>query len=254
MKNFLDSKLSKIFQRFISRDKIKPRSNTILFDSPTAAQDIAFMLGGEWDKCNGVTMPDYDEIAINTAAKLHNSSWCKPGDKQAVLLRLTVAELVKRYAIGERNFNNANLRCAPLEKLNFSAVNLSNAKLNQANLEGTNLSSADLTTADFSAANLTGVDLSKSSLRRANLTKADLSFANLRGANLQAANLSAACLYQTDLRGANLSLADLRSADLAEANLVGADLTNTQLTLTDAQKAALLIQKLGNLIEGSTSK
>ncbi len=240
-KNHLLPKLSETLNIFrVSKNKIKPISDTILFDSINAAQEIAFMLGAEWDECNGVTISSYDEIAINTAAKLHNSSWCKTGDQKAVLIRLLVEELLQLYAAGERNFSNANLRCATLLNCSLPAINLSYAKLNKANLTESNLSGAELTAADLSAANLSHVDLSKGSLIRANLTKANLSFANLRSANLQAANLQEACLYQADLRGANLSFADLRRADLTDAKLEGAILTNTQLTLTETEKTALL--------------
>ena len=242
MKNLLPGNLANLINRLTDlTSSSKNIPHTILFDSIDAAQQIAFMLGAEWDKCNGVMLQKYDEIAVNTAAKLHNSSWCKSGDKKAVLIRLTVEELIRRYAVGDRNFSNANLRCTTLLNCTLSEINLSFAKLNEANLTKTNLSGAELIGADLSAANLSQVDLSRSSLNRADLSKVDLSFADLRNANLQAANLQEACLYQADLRGANLSFADLRRADLSEANLARANLTNTQLTLTEAEKAALLI-------------
>lgn len=241
MKNFLPENLASLINRLTDLKKSKTTPETILFDSIEAAQEIAFMLGAQWDECNGVILAKYDEVAVNTAAKLHNSAWCKKGDKKAVLIRLTVEELIKRYAVGERNFSNANLRCATLLNCRLPEINLSLAKLNAANLKETNLRGAELTATDLSEANLSYVDLSNSSLMRANLSKADLSFADLRSANLQAANLQEACLYQADLRGANLSFADLRSADLTEAKLQGANLTNTQLNLTESEKAALLM-------------
>lgn len=242
MKNLLPKNISNLINRLADLKNSSPNTpDTILFDSINAAQAIAFMLGGEWDDCNGVLIPNYDDIAVDMAAKLHNSSWCKKGDKKAVLTGLLVNELLKRYAVGERNFSNANLRCATLSNCTLPEINLSFAKLNEANLRETNLSRAELTAADLSAANLSHIDLSAASLIRADLTKANLSFADLRNTNLQAANLTEACLYQADLRGANLSCADLRRADLTDANLEGANLTNTQLTLTESEKAALLI-------------
>lgn len=240
MKNLLRSNLSEIFNRFTnSKNSSNQTPGILLFDSITTAQDIAFMLGGEWDECNGVTIPEYDEVAINTATKLSGASWCKIGAKNAVLIRLLEHELIKRYATGERNFSNANLRCATLSDCTLSEVNFSCVKLNEANLTDTNFSGADLTAADLSEANLSRVDLSKTSLMRANMTKANLSFADLRGANLSKANLSEACFYQADLRGANLSLADLRGADLSEAQLLRANLTDAKLTLGALDKAFL---------------
>ncbi|MGB5962793.1 MAG: pentapeptide repeat-containing protein [Coleofasciculaceae cyanobacterium] len=241
MKNLLPENLANLINRLTDLKKITNTPDTILFDSINAAQEIAFTLGGKWDECNGVIVSKYDEVAVNTAAKLHNSSWCKKGDKKAVLIRLNVEELIRRYTGGERNFSNANLRRATLTNCSLPEINLSFAKLNAANLTEANLSKAELTAADLSGANLSYVDLSDSSLIRANLSKTNLSFADLRGANLQAANLQEACLYQADLRGTNLNLADLRRADLTEAKLKGANLTNTQLTLTESEKAALLI-------------
>ena len=241
MKNLLPIDFANIINRLTDLTKSQPTPDTILFDSIEAAQEIAFMLGAQWDNCNGVILTKYDEVAVNTAAKLYNSSWCETGDKKAVLIRLTVEELIRRYAVGERYFSNANLRCATLINCSLPEINLSFSKLNAANLTEANLSGSELTAADLSGANLNQVNLSKSSLIKADLSKTDLSFADLRGANLQAANLQESCLYQADLRGANLSLADLRRADLTEVKLKGANLINTQLTLTELEKAALLI-------------
>jgi uncharacterized protein YjbI with pentapeptide repeats len=193
----------------------------LLFDESAAASDIAFMLGGHWDGCNGVVVDKCDEVAVNTAASLVGASWCYEGVTLALLIRLTADELFRRYAAGERNFVNANLRCALLSKRLLSEVNLSYAKLRQANLSEANLTGADLTAADLSEADLSQASLSKTCLVRTNLTKANLSQADLRGANLSKACLSEANLSQADLTGANLSLANLRGAKLSGANLNG---------------------------------
>lgn len=163
--------------------------NILLLDSSHAAVEIAFMLSGEWDGCNGVTLPQCDEVAVNTAASLVGASWCYSGAQSTLLTRLSVDELKRRYAAGDRNFVNANLRCAALNNLNLSGINLGWAKLRLSDLSKANLSGADLTAADLSNANLSQTDLSG-----ANLTLADLS-----GANLHEVNLSGACL-----RGAKL--------------------------------------------------
>jgi hypothetical protein len=161
----------------------------LLFNSSDAAVDIAFMLGGQWDGCNGVIVPKLDEVAVNTAASLVGASWCYSGASFAFLTKLSVDELKRRYAAGERNFANADLRCAQLNYLNLSGANLGWAKLSLANLSGANLSGSDLTAASLNDANLSGADLKG----------ANLSLADFRGANLRDANLSGACLRGTKL-------------------------------------------------------
>lgn len=161
-----------------------PTKDIIIVDSSWAAQEIAFMLGGEWDGCNGIMLSKFDRVAVNTAAGLVGACWCYSGDHSAVLTLLSVDELKRRYAAGERYFINANLRCATLNNLNLSGINLGWAKLREADLSGVNLSGADLTAACLSNANLSGADLS--------------------GANLSLADLSGAILHQTNLDGACL--------------------------------------------------
>lgn len=186
----------------------------LLFDECAAAEEIAFMLGGQWDGCNGVVLHKFDKVAVNTAASLVGAQWCYSGATLAYLSRLPVDELLCCYAAGERNFVNANLRCALLNSCSLSEANLSWAKLSLANLSQANLCAADLTAADLSEANLSGANLSQASLIRANLTKANLSLADLRGADLSKACLSGVNLSQADLRGTNLLLADLKGANL----------------------------------------
>ena len=158
----------------------------LLFDSHDAAVDVAFMLGSEWDGCNGVVvLPNFDEIAVNTAAKLVGSSWCYSGKSCALLPKLSIEALKRSYAAGNRYFINANLMCADLTHLNLSQVNLGWAKLRGANLSGVNLSGADLTAADLSDANLTGANLSGANLSRADLSVANLCDANTSGACLR---------------------------------------------------------------------
>ena len=205
------------------------RQDVLLFDSSAAAQEIAFMLRSEWDGCNGVVMSKCDRVTVDTAANLVGAKWCHSGDSFALLIKLSTNEFLKRYALGERNFINANLRCALLNELNLNQVNLSWAHLSWANLSGTNLSGADLTAADISEANLSEANLSHTYLVRTNLTKANLRLADLRGADLSQADLQEADLSEADLRGANLSLADLRGADLDRVNLSGANLTGTKI-------------------------
>src|SRR5262245_25983477 len=75
-------------------------------------------------------------------------------------------ELLRRYARGERAFENADLRGAGLAKQVLQGANLRGA-----NLCGTNLSEADLQAADLSAVNS---DLAQNTACLTNLNRADL--------------------------------------------------------------------------------
>lgn len=197
---------------------LQPKQETVLLcDSIAAASDMAFMLNGEWDGCNSMVLPKSDKVAIEAAASLLETSWCYQNASETVLIRLEVDEFLRRYALGERFFINANLRCAQLREACLENIDLSYAKLNLANLGGTNLSKANLTAAQMPAANLSGSNLSGAQLVRANLVGANLSDANLRGADLSYADLSNANLSKADLRGAKLGRTDLRKTCLNEA-------------------------------------
>ncbi|MBW4569842.1 MAG: pentapeptide repeat-containing protein [Tolypothrix carrinoi HA7290-LM1] len=216
-----------------SQQKQQP---VLLFDSVAAASDVAFILGGQWDGCNGVVMTKCDEVAVNTAANLVDAKWCYSGTYEACLASLKSDELIKRYAAGERNFINANLRCAMLASVKLSEANLSYAKLNLANLSKADLSKVDLTAADLSEANLSAADLSQAYLVRTNLTKTDLQLADLSSANLTRANLSEVNLSHADLRGANLAYSDLRGANFHFCNLSGANLTGAKFIERDLEE------------------
>jgi uncharacterized protein YjbI with pentapeptide repeats len=209
------------------------KESVLLFDSIAAASEIALMLNGQWDGCNGLIIAKCDEVAVNTATKLLQATWCYQGASKAVLDRVTTDEILRRYLIGERNFINANLRCAVLASMKLSEINLSYAKLSWADLSQANLSKADLTAADLSQANLGGANLISAYLMRTNLKGANLQQASLRGANLSSANLSEVNLTDADLTGANLALADLRGANFHLCNLSGANLRGTKLIESD---------------------
>ena len=209
----------------------KPNSCVVLSDSIASAEELAFMLGGEWDSCNGITLTQYDSVAVREAAALIGAKWCHRGSSVAYLPRLTVTDLIDRYRTGDQNFINANLRCSCLSKQCLKGANLSNAFLNLADL-----TEADLSSADLLGANLQDADLRGANLSNANLFKTDFTNANLTGTNLSNANLSRACLkganlQNADLSNANLSLADLRGANLDNVSLEEANLANAKLTI-----------------------
>ena len=232
--------MKNILHRLLGFNNSSARSQSVLlFDEPGAASDIAFMLGGQWDGCNGVILDKCDDVAVNTVAKMIGASWCYEGATLALLIRLKADELLRRYAAGERNFINANLRYALLCSRSLREANLSYAKLSLADLSKANLSGADLTAADLSEANLSQASLSNICLVRANMTRANLSLADLRGADLSKACLSDADLSLADLRGANLSLADLRGAKLRGANFSGTNLRGAKVIEGDLAEATI---------------
>jgi uncharacterized protein YjbI with pentapeptide repeats len=107
------------------------------------------MLNGEWDGCKSLVLPKCDKVAIEAAASLLEASWCYQHTCEPILIRLEVDELLRRYAVGDRFFINANLRGAQLSELCLENIDLSYAKLNWANLSGTNLSKANLMAAQM---------------------------------------------------------------------------------------------------------
>ena len=222
-----------ILQKLSNTLLLAQKSNyrVVLFDSIASAEELAFMLGGEWDNCNSITLAKYDSVAVKEAAALTGAKWCLCQDSVAYLPKLRVTDLIIRYRTGDKNFINANLRCSYLAKQCLKEANLSHAFLNLADLSQADLSNADLSSANLSNANLTGANLSKACLFRTDLTNANLSNANLTGANLSKACLKGADLQDADLSNANLSLADLRGADLDNVSLEGANLTNAIITI-----------------------
>lgn len=52
----------------------------ILLDTPQSAQEVAYMLGGEWDGCNSVSLATFDDEAILTAAALQKAEFCQFGN------------------------------------------------------------------------------------------------------------------------------------------------------------------------------
>ncbi|OKH29865.1 DNA/RNA helicase [[Phormidium ambiguum] IAM M-71] len=133
-------------------------------------------------------------------------------------------ELLKRYAAGGRNFQNADLRGIQLAGANLRGANLISAKLNNASLSNAKLDSAKLVIADLSNA-----DLSNASLRKAKLMGAILRDANLSGVDLSRADLSDADLRNAKLVGANLLGANLNAVDLTNADLTGANIEGVEL-------------------------
>lgn len=133
-------------------------------------------------------------------------------------------ELLKSYADGGRNFQNANLSHAQLIGVQLPNINLIHGMLKRANLSHANLNSAKLIVANLNHAQLIGASLQN---------------AKLIGAKMQYTNLSKANLSYADLSNADLSNADLTHANLVGVNLTGANLTGVDLTEVNLEKAVL---------------
>ncbi|MGK7876230.1 MAG: pentapeptide repeat-containing protein [Xenococcaceae cyanobacterium] len=163
---------------------------------------VALTRARAWVKLSGIdAYPMYEEMhRVIQSGDTFTFTFRRPPKREISVT--DAGELLKRYALGGRNFQNADLREAQL-----AGVHLRNANLIGANLSGTNLKNAQLN----------GVKLVV-----ANLSKADLTGASLRKAKLMGAILQDAKLSDADLSGADLSDADLTGANLEEADLTDA--------------------------------
>jgi superfamily I DNA and RNA helicase len=104
--------------------------------------------------------------------------------QQREIIFTEAGELLQRYRLGERNFQQAELANMTLQKLNLENINLIGANLSGANLQYSNLNRAKLIATDLKGADLTGASLIKAKLMGANLTNANLTNANLTNADL----------------------------------------------------------------------
>ena len=82
---------------------------------------------------------------------------------------MTVEELIRRYAAGERDFAGSDLRGADLSEADLRGIDLSRANLREADLSGADLSDVSLYRADLSGAKLCGTRLRGADLRAAKL-------------------------------------------------------------------------------------
>lgn len=138
------------------------------------------------------------------------------------LKTITVEELLRCYAAGERNFAGIEvIRASPFIELDgyFEGVDLSGASFRDGNLHGIARWMQEI---NLSRADLSGLDLAYAHFERANLSGANLSGVCLWRANLQWANLS----------GANLSGSDLQDTRFFRANLSGCNFTKAEIRET----------------------
>lgn len=100
-------------------------------------------------------------------------------------LSMDAAQLLHRYAKGQRDFSWADLRRADLRGASLPDINFYRADLTGARLDGVNLRRAS-----FLKANLTKANVSDADLTGANLKRADLTGTILTGAILDAVTFS----------------------------------------------------------------
>jgi uncharacterized protein YjbI with pentapeptide repeats len=168
------------------------------------------------------------------------------------MLKISVAELKKRYALGEKNFEGAELQGANLSCSNFVGINLAYANLKDADLSycdlrraylkrtelvGAKLIRVNLDEAFMERANLNQSDLSKATLDRAQMYRATLASAQMNNSYLNRAMLKGAYLKGTYLNGAYLNEANLEGAYLCQASLKGAYLKKVFLQDTNFRNA-----------------
>jgi superfamily I DNA and RNA helicase len=159
---------------------------------------IALTRAKEWVKLSGIgSYPMYEEIdRVIQSKDTFTFTFHRPPKRE---INVTEAsEILKRYALGERDFQNIDLSNAELIGVHLNNANLIGANLRGANLQRTKLEGAKLIAADLSNSNLTGV--------------------SLRNAKLMGAIL----------RGANLKNVEIKGADFSEADLTGTILENTE--------------------------
>jgi uncharacterized protein YjbI with pentapeptide repeats len=173
---------------------------------------------------------------------------------------LTAAQLLERYAAGERRFRQIQLKKADLNRANLALIDLRGADLSYANLREADLSSADLRGAcldgvDFYKANLSRTNFEGASLEKTNLKEANLLRASFKKASLEGAFLTKAQMSRVDLKEACLLSAHLNDADLSNADLSNADLSNAYLIGTNLQRANLSeVNIAGTFLSGAVVK
>ena len=145
---------------------------------------VALTRARGWAKLSGIgAYPLYEEIhRVIQSRDTFTFTFRRPPQREISVT--DAGELLKRYALGGRNFRHADLRNAQLIGVNLHKANLIGANLSGADLSMAQLDEAKLIAADLSEANLTGASLRKAKLIGANLDDAQLNGADLTGAIL----------------------------------------------------------------------
>lgn len=158
-----------------------------------------------------------------------------------------VADLLQKYAQGERDFSGISLNECTLSGAKLPYIILRGADLRVVNLSTANLSHGDLQRAVLNVSRLSGANLSQTNLQQAQLNVANLIRAVLVGANLSGASLIRSELLRADLSNANLTRANLQEADLREVRLRWANLSGANLSRCNIRNSSLLGANLSNV-------
>ena len=142
------------------------------------------------------------------------------------LPKMTVEELLGRYADGEREFR----------RLDLSGADLSNRNLDGIVLIGSNLAGSKLDNSSFQRASLQAVDFQQASMCHANFSPSAMIRADLFQAKLSEANLAGAILDESCMVHADLSRASLFGTSLDETLVGNTQFNGMTLAFTDLTK------------------
>ncbi len=138
-------------------------------------------------------------------------------------MKMTVEELLRRYAAGERYFAGADLRYGQeLSVAILKGIDLSRAFMDGINIVGVDLSYSNLSQGRIDVCRLEDVNLTAANLRGASLIEASIIGVNLTGADLTDAKLSDASFRRVNLTGANLTRTRFMRTDIIDSNLTNA--------------------------------
>ena len=150
-------------------------------------------------------------------------------------LPTTAAELLARYAKGERDFRARRSDGRVLDFMGLGSAELRGVCLADAILDGNGFRHVDFRGADLVGVRFRAALLSLAKMQGAQLIRADLTSAIAVEVQLESADLSHACLRGARLRGSDVGGAKFEGVDLS-----GADLTDvTRLTVRQLRFAVV---------------
>ncbi|MEH1943332.1 MAG: pentapeptide repeat-containing protein [Nostoc sp.] len=115
--------------------------------------------------------------------------------------RVTVEEFLRRYAAGERDFQQILLEYADLSGAELKGISLRGAQFSYVNLSSIKLRDCDL--------------------------RAEFIYCNFTDTNIESCDLERARFFDCDLRGANIRLCDVSSTAFTRVNLQGVTRSNS---------------------------
>jgi len=142
-----------------------------------------------------------------------------------MLSTTTSAEILERYAKGERNFEGVVITAG-----NFSNVDLKGIIFRNAILMNGNFRNTDLSDTDFTNAKLERCDFHNAILRNSKFFRSDLGWANLKACIMDNTNFRESNLQWAHLCSNDIARADIKNANLSWSCLIGSNMTNDQLS------------------------